>query len=358
MKPHKAVTIAIASAGVMTFTIFRTGLVSSPNIEFSGIIQDYTNPGGFNVEQIIKGSRDDTSQPPPDFVPPDPGPEDDDDDDTLDGIDTSGWYVDLPNKSKGSLYGTIDAGSGGVLNIYKGLPWDTNSDTYLFNLVAAHNDFYTMIEELGAPISNVSSKVVNSPVGGDIGKMFPHGTLNVFGENCWGLGVHPSLIDREYVSGGHFWNTNYVPGDGIGQNGKYQLAVVIVKKGADTSNVANWYSIPATRMDYKAHTWPWGVAQTNIRFNDKEQKLDVATNSSGSSFVTISLDGSNDIKKTCSYLIDWMSGKTTIDGKSYPGAPKVLLGLWHSNWLETENCDKAFIKKFSEDWDVVGVVKY
>lgn len=298
------------------------------------------------------------------------------DDSTLDGeedmpnigddVSIDGWYTDLGNQPKGTVVETLDCVGSHKVNIFRGLPWSANGEAYFYDVLQAQSDIRKIFEEAGVIVETHSSPIISSTVDGDD---FNNIGRTIDGENVWGIGVTAPMIQRDYVESGDIFVSTAARGDGIGMNWKYKLAVVLVQKGQDSSNMSNWYTIPASRLDAKVHTFPYGTFQTNVKLIGT-RLAQISTNNMGvkGHWVNVKIPENYTPGQTVKYLNDYITHKTTIpgtvrefDGKdatTFPNEVNFDMGDWGNHIVETYNTNSTFRNHIKNKYDIVGFIVY
>ena len=300
------------------------------------------------------------------------------DDSTLDGgednmpsigddVSIDGWYTDLGNQPKGNVVETLLCATNHNVNVYRGLPWSTSGNAYFYDVVTAQGEISKNFKNAGVTFKN-SSVIVNTANSGVAKERFYHTGRKIDGENVWGIGVTAPMLQRDYVDTDLF-NSTAAKGDSSGKNWTYKLAVVLVLKGQDRTNMSNWYTIPASKIDAKVHTFPYGTFQTNVKLLGN-RKAQISTNWSGTDghWVNLDIPSSYNATQAIKYLNDYIIGDTTIqglrrefDGKDatkFPGEKNFTMGSWGNHYLETYNTNSTFINHIKSKYDIVGYIVY
>ena len=252
---------------------------------------------------------------------------------------SAGWYEDI---TAGSPAGK-QSGNIGPYQLYNGLPWDADDNTYIYYQYKAKDAIYSMYQNYGLEVAGLSSVVINSPVSG-----FPT-TVDLDGVTCMGICSYPAMMDRNY-----FTSLCFKQGAGTGDdksiNYKVRIATVLVPKGGDKTDTSTYLYLPCTKMDAKAHTFYGGVAQTNVKVLS-ENLVEVSHDWKGvknSPKTQVQVDPSADLGETLRQL-------DTIE-RNNSAVGTMFMGMWANNCLETYNLTSDVVSQLSHDYDVVGFV--
>lgn len=191
----------------------------------------------------------------------------------MNGLDYTTWYTNLndivANRENKVMISDIVA--------YKNPPWDSTEDTYFFYQHKAKMDLYDFLtsRDIQAAQGRQSSRdfVENhylsymngwDPTGHrPIEGFTPNKTAycTVDGVRCVFCGPMPAAIYKDYVSSGK-WAEKSWPG--VEWENKAKYCIILVPKGADREDSSNYIYLPAVSGSSKAHTYPYGVTQTNV----------------------------------------------------------------------------------------------
>lgn len=189
---------------------------------------------------------------------------------TLD-VNINGWYTDVAAGTEATTSKSAFA-PGSTLAIYDGPPWDVKSGSYIFNYPQARYDTYEMFEGLGVkgnPI-NTSNMYSAAVVGGasQNARFTEHGfdsngLKTVGGVVCLNFCPMPTLVDRTWINN---WTQGATCDSSKYGFGEARYAAILVDKhSGDVLDSSTWKYLPLCPNDAKAHTYPWGVVQTNIK---------------------------------------------------------------------------------------------
>lgn len=187
---------------------------------------------------------------------------------------TSEWYTDMSDLKKGSCR-VVETCQG--FDLYDSPTFDAEGITFFFNSYKASCDLLDMIEGLGIkPKRDKAYNLdwwMNRESGSILNATFkPNATSNKAGTLCKMKDDKAMLLfapmptqcsDTYYSSGAWHQFSSYWSDEIL----NIYFNIVLVKQGQDPNNQSNWMYLPATPADVKAHTYPWGVAQTNLRVN-------------------------------------------------------------------------------------------
>ena len=214
------------------------------------------------------------------------------------------WYENVSNLSQGSM--VVDLGDG--IGLYDGLPWVPAEGCYFFNTDKSTEDFYNLLKntmenenEVALPsdtydlfymlgeksddreayeytytaIANAStvasdgsitwtgslSKNLTSGIGWKLGKKWLYKEIDEI--KCAGVCALPAAYDKSYClawsSEGQWYNKS----NSQVVNYNNSKAAIVYKKIGDVED--KFYYLPVTYGDAKAHTFPGGVVQTNVK---------------------------------------------------------------------------------------------
>lgn len=200
------------------------------------------------------------------------------------------WYTDMSG-IKADRSQTVKLGS---LTAYKGYPWDASKETFFYDIYKSKTDLWNYLTGLGAP-KPLGGKTLESTLANfwtvefyskltanakikrtgktDTGTIY----TEIDGVQCYYFAPMPCQLDQNYYSSGD-WSkqscssfTNYK---------KVKFAVVLTERSNDVNDQSKWIYLPCVVGDVKAHTYPWGVAQTNVRVKDNTA-VDIAYRNGG-----------------------------------------------------------------------------
>lgn len=259
---------------------------------------------------------------------------------------SSGWYdFDMGGLPAGSSVRSLEVASGQTVNLYKGLPWATDSNTYFFNIEVAQGEIKNTFERAGVSFKQ-TGQIVNSD-----GMSGFKAVSNSNGLNSWCVCSLAPMVDKGYVTEGRMWKQATGLGDSTSANYKSKWAIVLVEKGKDKSDRSNWFSIPATRNDAKAHTALYGVFQTNVKVIG-DHKYQISKNWSGSSYDNIDVAGDDPVN-TIKTLNDYIKAHNSSSGwKNF------TMGSWGACKVECYNTSARFIQEIDGNYDIIGYVVY
>lgn len=176
------------------------------------------------------------------------------------------------HSSDGSWYGNVSTGRGtgtGIkllsgqsetvgVELYNGLPWDRDSETYFYDIVKASEDVIKFIQD----VSGESQPFIDSiSTNYTFGKESQINYQELDGVICARIAAPRSLVDKYYCDNFAYdaWRTTGANPSSIvgnsGFTGSKKICAVLEKDGVT-------YYMPCTAVDGKAHTFPGGAIQT------------------------------------------------------------------------------------------------
>ena len=223
---------------------------------------------------------------------------------------TRNWYSSALTVDNATS--SIDIGGG--IKLYNGLPWEAKSDTYVADCEAMLYDMVDYINTVSTEQVNIDldkilskSRMLNTSAGLNkkTGKPVLQGDnwistvtgskitsyCTIEGVNCVGVCVPCTVADPTYnmqFADGR-WQTKSTPPNSVYGYSTQKLAAILRNK----SDGSIMY-LPCSHIDAKGHTFPGGLAQTNVKLlsgnADESGKVvsfnvQVATNWSGSKYV-------------------------------------------------------------------------
>lgn len=264
--------ILICGAGFL-FLMFNTNTIFSVNED--SIVKQHSPVRRVNVSTVIStieenvanndNSDEVTNNDEPPVNPNTPGvvPE-------LSG----GWYSSVPDNLKTAGTPVIDLElSDGVVRLYNGLPWDAEESTYIFDIKTAAEDTINYINTMCGQDSGLSA--TRFAYSYELKSKNSIRTEN--GVVCLSFAPMPALVTPTYnneFKTDLWWQESTPSGAFYGyaesrwdDESLYPGArkyCAILRSKTDGSI----YYLPLCAMDSKAHTFPGGVMQTNIRLRD------------------------------------------------------------------------------------------
>lgn len=195
-------------------------------------------------------------------------------------MDPNSWYTDMPNL-KGSTDNPISING---FDAYPQPPWDSTNKTYFFNSYKAREDLYNYLTSLGASPhrreekydylkdvtinrygSGIDSIARRCPTG-RTSKGFLYGKVD--GMKCIFACALPAIVSKTYYSSGYWGKKSWEPGYNWQT---YKFCLVLTENNNDVYDTSKYLYIPAVAGSAKAHTYPWGVCQTNICIESSTQ---------------------------------------------------------------------------------------
>ena len=153
---------------------------------------------------------------------------------------SAGWYEDW-NGSKltdKTIYKTIDHD----INIYKGLPWAPDNQTYIYNMRKAKDDLWeNLFSKAGVEKGYTSQTVISN-------------TLNITsttdkdGIKCLGIATSPVMLNKNYFETMAGRKNVIIEQE---SRRRIKMCLIIVKKGDDVTDKSKWLYVPATNVDSK-----------------------------------------------------------------------------------------------------------
>lgn len=187
------------------------------------------------------------------------------------------WYTDMA----GITADTSKTVQIGTLTAYTGYPFSAANETFFYDVRKAKQDLWTYLTGLGAPapftgatlestlnnfwtVDSYSSLTSNAKIPSTGSTSSGTKYALVDGVQCYYFAPMPAMLDQKFYSSGDWAKKSCASAD----YAKVKFAIVLCPKGADTANQSNWVYLPCLVGDVKGHTYPWGVAQTNISVHD------------------------------------------------------------------------------------------
>lgn len=187
------------------------------------------------------------------------------------------WYTDMPNL----VADTSQKVQIGSLTAYKSYPFNSTETTFFYDVRKAKTDLWNYYDSLGAPEGfyhpTLESTLKNFACNGRMAltancKIPSTGTTSagtkyaiVDGVECYYCAPSPCTMDETFYSSGK-WSEQSC--SDFRDYGNIKFAFIVAPVNEDIENQANWLYIPFLVGDVKAHTYPWGVAQTNCSVVD------------------------------------------------------------------------------------------
>lgn len=266
-------------------------------------------------------------------------------------VDAKGWYTDMPDLTNN----TNSAGMIGKIPYYSAPTFASTSNTFFYFAEKAKLDLYDYLDGLGVPHKSLAERSfiennylshmsgIDTPwYPGPTGS-FSDGTKyrDVNGVKCIFIAPPPCASDKEYYSSGK-WGKDSDPGLDYH---KVKYNIVLVPNGADKTDTSKYIYIPAVAGSSKAHTYPWGVAQTCINIKDNKHLVGWKNGHSWGGWDKTVSDASTEqaVKEVCSEY---------DDGAGY--------GVMHYMYCTLELCatTQQFRSALTSDWDLVGFITY
>lgn len=203
------------------------------------------------------------------------------------------WYTDMST----IVADTSQPVQIGSLTAYKGYPWSASSETFFYDIIKAKTDLWNYLTGIGAPaslggktlestLSNfwtvdsydkipfINAGIDTVPKAGETNTGTKYATID--GIQCYYFAPMPCQFDQTFYSSGEWSKSSCAKADYT----KVKFAVVLTPKDADVTDQSQWVYLPCVTGDVKAHTYPWGVAQTNVRVKDNTA-VDIAYRNGG-----------------------------------------------------------------------------
>lgn len=187
----------------------------------------------------------------------------------------SDWYSEVPSsiRNKGSVVDTLSFSDGNI-NLYNSLPWDYAEGCYMFNVNQAGEDVINWVNTVAGVDSGLSvntqiaylcssQSCITTIDGVDVLRFAPPPALttmdycNAFSDDVtkWYTDPEPDDIPMGYVSA---YQLSWLSTDPAVRNRKY----CVILESKDNGNI---YYMPLGTSDCKAHTFPGGVLQTDLK---------------------------------------------------------------------------------------------
>lgn len=184
--------------------------------------------------------------------------------------ETGDWFVEADKWAEGD--GVVNIGE--QLKMYSSLPWATENGVTVVDMDAVKESIYNYVGSSGGHSMrrtlnelltyNSCATLANSvPSQGEGWQKVSDGTIkSLDGIYCIGIAAPPFLVDTNYCNNfkGSDWKQFSSYSADRYNYSKMKLALVLERK---TDNAA--FYLPATTCDAKAHTFPGGAVQTNIK---------------------------------------------------------------------------------------------
>lgn len=220
-------------------------------------------------------------------------------------MDPSEIYIDKPNL-KGSTARSVDVGG---FILYKDPTWNSTTNTFLVNLQKANNLVYNAIKDNQSTEPSVSETTplsdwarymygsLGSAKDGNMKKVpnrvseAPAMYSDVNGIKCYLIAVGAAVTDKDWYTSGK-WNDNTSVNDATyygNYNNSVKYNVVLEKDGED-------YYLPCVPGTAKAHTYPYGFAET---FFAKQGSNIVGPNSWENTGIPVGLQNIDAMSKLC-----------------------------------------------------------
>lgn len=188
----------------------------------------------------------------------------------LTGIDYNSWYTDLSSIT-GDTSNPVEIGA---VTAYRSIPWDSTGETFFYYSEKAKLDLYDYLSDKGLSAKRqgtrefVESNYMAYMNTVDRGKPTPTGSFSDTtkyctrdGLNCIYIAPMPATCNKDYFSSGDWGVSSWT---NIPDWDTTKFCIVVVPKGSDKKDSSNYIYIPAVAGSAKAHTYPWGVVQTNV----------------------------------------------------------------------------------------------
>lgn len=203
------------------------------------------------------------------------------------------WYTDM-SSIKADRSQTVQIGS---LTAYKGYPWDATGETFFYDIQKAKTDLWNYLTGIGAPkplgsatlestlknfwtvdsyseIPFINAGIATVPKAGTTSTGTKYASID--GVQCYYFAPMPCQFDKEFYSSGEWSRSSCAKADYT----KVKFAVVLTERSNEITDQSKWIYLPCVTGDVKAHTYPWGVAQTNVRVKDNTA-VDIAYRNGG-----------------------------------------------------------------------------
>lgn len=188
-------------------------------------------------------------------------------------VSATDWFTDMSDLKKGSC-NVVETCQG--FNIYDSPTFNAEGNTFYFNVSKATEDLYSLYESIGLTPKvskdmmrdqwmNLERSVINWHT-----QLTTNLTYNSAGTVCKmkdGISMlcfapMPCMCSNTYFSSGDWTRFSSYFAEELTTT---YFNLVLVKQGGDPNDKSQWLYLPATPVDVKAHTYPWGVCQTNLR---------------------------------------------------------------------------------------------
>ena len=269
----------------------------------------------------------------------------------LSGIDYTAWYSDIT----GVTGNTSNAVSIGNVTAYKNIPWNSTENTFFFYSEKAKLELYDYLVSIGVPEKRGGDKsfVTNNYMAYmhtiDSIKPQPTGTLTdgtkvrtIDGIQCVFIAPMPAVANKDYFSSGDWGKASWT-NEPDWFSAKF--CIVVVPKGANKEDSSNYIYIPAVAGSAKAHTYPWGVAQTNVSVRN-ETSIAGFLYGKGDYGWTMSVGNASNESDIAAV------GQAYDDGQGY--------GILHYLYCTLELCGagKDFRDTLTASYDMVGYITF
>lgn len=210
-------------------------------------------------------------------------------------INTDEWFTEMPN-IVGDKSETVKLKS---LTAYKNPPLSSMDETYFYNFYKAKGDLLSYLHKLAPDAKPLYSSRTDEYIMDNYltveyeddytdNRQFDKSDTNTAnGTLCYredGIefyytAVLPNLCSMDYYSSGTWAKASHVYQNLRNDYYFYYLACLF-PKGGDPTDESTYIYLPFVIGDTKAHTYPWGVVQTNVVIKD-ENTIYAATGEGG-----------------------------------------------------------------------------
>lgn len=256
----------------------------------------------------------------------------------IDYVPNGAWYESVPANmyTPGNVVDTIQF-SDGAVNIYDGLPWAADGDTYIVNSVTAASDTIKYIDYNSGLTSGLSTNYTYAYEMSSKSCVY-----QLDGVNCLAFAPLPIVVDRNYNSEFNTpdWYQASTPSRSIYGYGTRKYCVILRRK-SDGKTVY----MPLVAKDAKGHTFPGGTMQTHVQLVN-------GTSSLGPFTVNI---GDTGTRNTVLSWSEFVTGLDTIVGE--PAQSNLKLRAYVKVCLEIYGGNSSDCKALS-DFEIIGFVAW
>lgn len=188
------------------------------------------------------------------------------------------WYTDMST----IVADTSQPVQIGSLTAYKGYPWSASRETFFFDVYKAKTDLWNYLTGLGVPQPTTGISLESTlarfwtveywnklTANAKIPRAGTTNTGTIYAEvdgiQCYYFAPAPALIDQNFYSSGDWAKQSCAS---FNDYDKIKFAIVLTERSNDVTDQSQWIYMPCVIGDVKGHTYPWGVAQTNVSVKD------------------------------------------------------------------------------------------